>query len=283
MQVLVPYAITTAVLTTSSVAESDYPVWSAATYYAAGARVIRTATHRIYERVLPGTTTTAPELDPTNWDDLAPTNCWAMFDEAIGTVTSATTSISVTLAIAGPVGDVVLLGVTGSSVTATLPDRTRTVSVPAPAIAGQGSTVQILGLASAGGACQITLTGTGTVGIGTVCVGTFVTVGATSTGLAGELQDFSRKEFDEFGGLTIVRRAYQRRLQVPLVIDRASIDQAVRVLAACRSRPALWKGLSTLAATLVYGYGRDWSLAVPAGSQTSAQGQLTVQSMALGV
>ena len=84
-QVLYPYTITDPVLTSSSVPETDHAAWVSGTTYAAGDRVIRTGTHRIYERLIPGAGTTPPESDSANWLDAAPTNRWAMFDGAVGT------------------------------------------------------------------------------------------------------------------------------------------------------------------------------------------------------
>ena len=48
MRLIEPFKITDAKLTAHSVPENDHPVWSAATSYAIGNRVIRAQTHRIY-------------------------------------------------------------------------------------------------------------------------------------------------------------------------------------------------------------------------------------------
>lgn len=66
---------------TSSVAEpaSGEVAWAAGTY-ALGDRVIRAATHRVYECILAGASSVAPESDTARWRDAGPTNKWAMFD-----------------------------------------------------------------------------------------------------------------------------------------------------------------------------------------------------------
>ena len=66
LRILNPLTVTDSILTSSSLAETDYAAWNAATAYNAGDRVIRTSVHRIYERVIAGTTATAPESDPVN-------------------------------------------------------------------------------------------------------------------------------------------------------------------------------------------------------------------------
>ena len=281
-QVLYPYTITDAVLTSSSVPETDHAAWVSGTTYAAGDRVIRTGTHRIYERLIPGAGTTPPESDSANWLDAAPTNRWAMFDGAVGTRTTATTSISVTLNIPGAVNDIVLMDVTGSSISITLPDASRSgVAVPASTLTGQGALVQITGLASAGGSCTVTLTGTGTVAIGIISIGTYTSVGNTC-GVRLDLSDYSRKEFDAWGGLTITPRNYQRRLTTPIEVPQTGVDQLMRVAAALRSTPAVWSGLSGIGSSVVWGYLKEASVTMPGGATTLATGSLTVQSMAMG-
>jgi hypothetical protein len=75
--------ITDALLTSSTSAEpgAGETAWNAATNYATGDVVIRTGTHRKYERLAPGgVDATAPELAEDKWLDIGPTNKWAMFD-----------------------------------------------------------------------------------------------------------------------------------------------------------------------------------------------------------
>ncbi|MBS0414342.1 MAG: hypothetical protein JSR68_08215 [Proteobacteria bacterium] len=60
--------------------EDWVPEWNAATAYAVNDEVYRASTHRVYARVVAGTTATAPELDPVNWYDWRPTNRYAAFD-----------------------------------------------------------------------------------------------------------------------------------------------------------------------------------------------------------
>jgi hypothetical protein len=267
MRVLVPYAITDARLSSSSVPESDYPAWSAATAYAAGQRVIRTQTHRIYERQTAGTSAAAPEADEVRWLDVGPTNRWAMLDESVGSSTTATGSLSVTLAMPGPVGDVVLLDVIGSSVAIAANGSTvRTVAVPAPAATGLGSTVVVSGLAIGGApSIGVTVTGSGTVSVGTLSVGTFTSLGQPERGQKLGIVDYSTKAFDAYGSASVVRRNSARRVEAAFTTAPTSFDQLARVLAAVRSRPVIWQGLTWVDATCVYGICADWSLSLQLG------------------
>lgn len=83
MIVIPGIAITDALLTSTTSAEpgAGETPWNAATNYATGDVVIRTGTHRKYERLAPGgVDATAPEAAQDKWQDIGPTNRWAMFD-----------------------------------------------------------------------------------------------------------------------------------------------------------------------------------------------------------
>lgn len=282
MKALVPYTVTTAMLTAASVTEADHAEWAAGTAYSAGDRCIRVITHRIYERLIAGTTTAGPEADEVNWVEVGPTNRWAMFDGAVGTSTTSTTSLSVTLAMPGPVGDVVLLGVVGTSVAVYVNGTlTRTTAVPVADVTGVGSTMVITGLGIGGAhSLQVIVTGSGTVAVGTLAVGTFTTVGLPEKGMQIGTQDFSTKTFDAYGTATIVRRGHSRKLSFPFTTTPASLDQCARVLAALRSRPVVWMGLTWIDATVVFGYASEWTLTLERGI---VRGSLSIRSLAFGL
>lgn len=71
MKVIKPTPITAAMLISTNAAET-YAAWNGATAYVVGNIVLLTSTQRLYERLVAGTTATSPELDPTNWLDIAP-------------------------------------------------------------------------------------------------------------------------------------------------------------------------------------------------------------------
>ena len=97
LKIMQPTALTSAMLVSASVPENDYPAWSATTSYTAGARVIRTTTHRIYQAVADITgnaSNTTPEADTPHvqWVEIAPTNRWAMFDQRVASRSVGTSS-----------------------------------------------------------------------------------------------------------------------------------------------------------------------------------------------
>lgn len=88
MNVLVPITITDAMLHSCSIAEPDTgeQLWVSGATYSQGDVVIRTNTHRKYERVTGGAGTTPPEeAGIAVWLDIGPTNRWSIFDGEVST------------------------------------------------------------------------------------------------------------------------------------------------------------------------------------------------------
>lgn len=281
MQVLIPYTVADAQLVSSTVPETDYAAWSAAAAYAIGARCIRATTHRVYERLIAGTTATAPESDPVNWIDVGPTNRWAMFDGAVGTkTTQASSPLSVQLAL-GAVNDIVLFGVSGATVVVTKPGGTQVSAVvPAATVPALGSTVLITGIAGSAGTYTIAVSGTGTLAVGTISLGTLNYVADTAFGMSLALHDFSVNTLDKFGNVQINKHDALRDITVPVSLLMSAFDQAVRILAAVRSQPCVWLGVSTIKSSIVYGCSRNWSLRQLGGSAASkAEGSIEIMGL----
>ena len=106
LRIMVPYAIDDTKLTSSTIPEADYPVWNSTAVYGLGDRCIKG--HRIYESQVPLTATPQNKgKDPEDlttqfgtivyWNDIDPTNRYAMFDGYVSTQSTATGSITVVL------------------------------------------------------------------------------------------------------------------------------------------------------------------------------------------
>ena len=63
MKIIAPFELTGAMLTSSTVPETDYAEWAAGTAYSVGQKVIRLTTHRAYE-ALTSSTGKVPEDSP---------------------------------------------------------------------------------------------------------------------------------------------------------------------------------------------------------------------------
>ena len=63
-----------------------------------------------------------------------------------------------------------------------------------------------------------------TVSCGTMALGQTRNLGGTIYGAQGGIQDYSRKETDEFGNYTLVERAYAKRISYRVVRENTQID-----------------------------------------------------------
>ncbi|MEH3046514.1 sialidase family protein [Sphingomonas adhaesiva] len=254
LRVIQPVDVTDAVLTSSSVAEDDYPQWAAGTTYAQGARVLRSATHRVYESASAGNVGNDPAGDSGRWLDAGPTRRWAMLDQALGTATTAAGSIVVTLD-SEQIDGVALLDVAGASVRVQAAGYDRT-QVP------DGGTVVFTDMPRTDGAITVTIAGSGTVAVGTLLIGRVVRLGLTESAPTAGITDFSKKEVDDFGAVTIVPRAWAKKMTANALIRTDAVDLVAYRIAAVRARPALWIGDGDLDALTVYGFFRDFSIEV---------------------
>ena len=274
MQIIKPTTITEAMLVSSTLTESEYPAWNAATAYTIGARVIEA--HQVWERVVAGTTPGAPSSDATNWVLVGPTNRWAMFDRRAGTVSTSASDITVVVR-PGLVRGVALLDVTGSSVTVTQ-SRSGTEIYRREVSLNTGigvvdaytycfseivmkRTVVLTDLLPYGDSdITITISGTTAVGVGTCVLGSLQELGGTRQGMQLGILDYSVKQTSEFGVTTLVERDYAPRITIPIAVPRQLVSHVSRKLSEIRATPVVWIGSAQDDATVVYGYYKDWSI-----------------------
>ena len=292
MRVIAPTPITDAVLVSCTVPENDHAEWSSATSYAAGQKVIIAATHKVYE-ALAANTNKPPASNPTQWLDLGATNRWRMFDAKVGTVTSATGSVSVTLA-PGVVTGVALFGVNAATVTVTMTDPVEGVVFSRTAdlqdYAGithwyayffedvrRKPSLVVEGLPSYRNA-QLTITVSGgaaeTVSIGSLVVGKLRKYADNIlAGASVGIQDFSRKERDQFGSFQIVERAFADLARWRFIVPNNRLDAMRETLAALRSKPAVYIGSDRFSSTTIYGFFRDFEpvIAYPEHTEVSIE------------
>jgi len=288
MMVINPVEITDAVLVSSSVAEpsgADPALWAAGTAYTRGV-LVRRPNHRIYKRLLPGTTATPPESDlvavspatEANWKDMLPTNKWAMFDQEINTQTVATGSLSVTLApgVANALG---LMELEGSQLEVTVTDGpagpvkfSRVVPLDVSNVTDwyqyffepftQRRTVVLLGLPPYINArVTVTVTGSGPVKCGQLVVGSTYFIGGTARGATAGIRDASKKDVDPETQVIKLepgkrRRTLRTRLEVAI-----GAEGAVHALLESRlGRNSLWLGDDTgeVDPMVVFGFPEDF-------------------------
>ena len=263
------------------VAGVDHAEWVSAAAYTTGNVVFYSVTHRVYQALTSHSgVSTTPDLDPTNWLDIGPTNPWAMFDQSTGSRTSATSPLTFTLQ-PGIVTAIAFLGLVGaSSVLVEMYDGfdliySHTEDVADTALIedwyeyffSEVVPTQDFVLDDmppyANATIEVTVTGASTVGIGNCAVGNLVTIGPINYGAQVGIIDYSRKETDDFGTTAIVERTYARKIDANIMIENTRLDYVYQKLAALRATPAVWFDESDYQSLILFGFYRDWSVVIP--------------------
>lgn len=289
MKVIKSIVTTDAILTSSNILENEYSTWVSGTSYAALARVIYQ--HKIYERVIAGAGTTTPDLDITNWLYVSYTNRWRMFDNVISNVSSRVGGITFTLTPSQSVDSLILLNVNASSVRVVMNDSVAGVvydqtiilsgnegitdyySYFFNTIADKKTTAAFLDMPSYPTA-TITVTissGSALAEVGEVVYGMKTIVGRTNYNTAIGIKSFSRKEVDEFGNVTVVKRRNSKYCEYDIDIDNYKLNEIQRFFSDIDSVPCVFIGNETMDELIVYGFYSEFkaTIAFPTVSKCS--------------
>lgn len=229
------------------------------------------------------TTTTQPDLsligsNPT-WQEIGPTNRWAMFDTYINTATKCNGNLAVTVA-PGICNGVAVLDLSGVSAV--------TVSMPAAGFSQEQKlddaiitdwysyffepfdlkTDLIFGPMPSYATAQVTVTAVaddgGVVSIGAVMFGTVTELGEVEYGATSGITDYSRKETNDFGVTTLVERGYAKDVSYQLSIPHTQLRRVFSTLARLRATPAVYIGSDdyNLTPLTAFGWVNDFSVNV---------------------
>lgn len=256
--------------------DGSVSAWSAATAYAVDDEAYRATTHRVYRRLVAGTTATPPEDDGVNWRDVRATTSWAALALTEDSQTVATYDVYFTVSLgAESVDTLVMSGIhaaSGSVVVSTnagveLYRYTQTFDasvVPLGAPKGANWRAQFPAPLSD---CLIHVRlrpQTIGVGLAFLCWGLGYTFGGTLTGARIGITDYSRRETDEFGTTTLVKRGYAKRMSGTVLLRREELADVLTLLSDLRATPAFWvpSSDSELAPLTVYGWCKDFGISV---------------------
>lgn len=285
IKLITPLAITDSVLTASTVAENDYAAWNAGTAYNVGDRVIRTTTHRIYERLVAGTTATAPESDTMNWRDAGATNRWKMFDTRVSSQTTKTGGFSITLVPGTVVTSLACLNLsecTSVNVTMTAPGAgtvyNQTITLDAPPLQSEywnyffdPIVPDTLALffdipPYYDGTITVTFDGTGAVACGAFLVGPLREFGieeGAQTGARLGINDYSRKERNTFGDIELVERLWSDWITADILVENDRLDYTKRLLTSLRATPTLYIVAERYESMTVFGFAKNFAVTIP--------------------
>jgi hypothetical protein len=296
MKLVKPVTITGAMITACDVPETDYTEWNAATAYILADRCIRASTHKIYERLIAGTTATAPESDAVNWIEVSATNRWKMFDQSTGSQTSQTDSFSISLLPGVVVNNISLLNLAGASVNVTLNDPVDGEVFNLTKYAALGNTIgnwddyffDYITLADTiifsdipqytAATITITVTHTGsTAACGVLSLGRAIELGGVQYGAKMGIIDYSRKEVDVWGGYALAQRAFSKRTTFDIQVPKEIVNQIMALLTEIRATPVVWIGSEEYFGTVVYGFYKDFEVTI--SYPTMSDCSLTIEGM----
>ena len=282
MRVIKSVVTTDAILTSSNIPEDEYPAWVSGTSYTALGKVIYQ--HKIYQRIVTGSGTTTPDLDQANWLDDGYTNRYRMFDNIISSVSSRTGGIEFTLTPNQVINGIALLNVNASTVRVVMNDpvegvvydRTKELRSSsnvidyysyffAPLInLGDLDTAIFLDLPNKPTA-TITVyvsSGVGLVEVGEVVYGVQSVVGRTNYGTAIGITSYSRKDTDEFGKVTVIKRKNSKYADYDIDIDNTNLAFVQRLFQDIDSVPCVFIGNPEMEELIVYGFYKDFKATI---------------------
>ena len=281
MNILPPRAIDGTSLISSSVAENDYPSWSAGAAYVTGGRCIVAATHKIYEALQASTNQYPPNTIGVYWVEVSATNRWAMFDGKVGTQTVAAESITVHIA-SGALNTVGVLNVDADSVLVVVRDKDGNEVYRREIIMNSSAKVvdwytyffmpvderttdlvltdiPLWPLAT----LEVTISAPGgTAACGILLFGSVQTIGTLLWSPEVSIIDYSRKEVDEYGNPTLTVRGFAKLMSADVHLETRRVAEKQRLLAKYRATPLLWIGCTDFESTIVYGFYRSFSIVI---------------------
>lgn len=289
MRLVRPFTVVDAAYVSSDVLENDAGVYNAGSTYALNQEVIlTTGVHRRYRSLQAGNIGHTPN-DPANtawWLDLGPTNRWALFDGAIGTYTTKATSFTYTIQCTGRIDTLAFLDVQATSIQVQVYDGVTLVyDQTYNMLSNSGITdwyayyteeivrksdKTVLDLpAYLNPKIVFTVTNVGaTASVGCVIPGRQRYIGRTQYGSSVGINDFSKKEKDQFGVYQVVERPFSKRGSFNIMVDNNFIDELQTLLAGYRATPILYLGTDVYESSSIYGFYKDFTLVIEHFNET---------------
>lgn len=226
-----------------------------------------------------------PDISPTYWLNVGADNISAAFDGKVGSKTTATDKLRM-IVYPGTVVDAIgYLETNASIVNTSAIDSEKTVvyynstgvtetsiqnwydyffvsplADPATQVVHQGVPSLDPGLF-----IGVEMIKPGTVELGSFLTGQSTTIGKTQYGLKAGIVDYSKKQADEFGNISIVERPYSKRMSGDVYVSNYDLNKVQRFLYNVRATPVLWMASDNpdlAEVSYVYGFYKDFSTTI---------------------
>lgn len=280
-----PLEITPAMLLSTNVPETDYAAWASGTTYALNDRVILTSTHKVYQSLQAANTNKDPVTQPLWWIEVSPTNRWKLFDNSLSVSTAQATNITYTIQPGQAINALAALNVqnaTSAVITVYSPFTgspgvvySATVDFsplpPAPdwwsffygARLAQTQFVKTDIPSYSDCRVKVELIGGAALSVGALLMGQQRAFGlGIKYGARLGIQDYSRKETNEFGDTVLVQRAFAKRANFDMLVDKDEVDALQNFLSAVRATVCLWIGSDDYESTTIYGFYKNFDILI---------------------
>lgn len=256
-----------------------YAEWSSGTTYALGTSVSY-GVYGTYISLQNSNLNQNPLTATSYWLRTGPTNKMAAFDDQISSVTSSTSDIIFAVT-ASSIDTVALLNVTGGKTSIAITDTSSRTEVyhNSQQLSGSESidwysyffydadTVRTMSVyldipTASNSLISVKISGTGTISIGGFINGILKVLGDTQYGVSAGIIDYSRKDTDEFGNITFIKRNFSKRINASVSLTNANLNKVQRILYQYRATPVLWiasKDVQFEEPLIIYGFYRDFS------------------------
>lgn len=253
-----------------------YEEYDVGTSYAADRYVISTSTNHVYQS-LTGSNLGNSLSNTAAWLDLGPTNRYLMFDLSNSSQTVNGDEIDLTIDVTGRINSVAFLNIVASELQVIVTDATdgvvydETISLIASDDVSNWWEYFFLPVRRYGDwtfldlptysnpTVRLIIRDPGaTVKVGSAVLGLSRNIGNTVYPSDLSIQDYSRKEVDDFGYYTIVVRDFAKKANLKVSSPENQVDVITEILADLRATPCLFVGVEAYRASWVYGFYREW-------------------------
>jgi hypothetical protein len=233
-----------------------YPAYNVGVTYDIDDIVTDLTNHRL-KKSLANSNTGNPLTDETKWEDIGPTNAWAMFTTVVQQQTTVTDGFEVELSPSGFVTGIGFLNLSASSIDVEILSGVDVVFsetytlTEAPSESGfwwwlfepltKKTSLYIDNLPPILGVdITATFNGEGAVSCGIMSIGQSLDIGTTVYGVNYSIIDYSTTVEASNGAITISQGSYRDVVDVPVVVQNSAFNLVRGILNANKTTPAVW-------------------------------------------
>jgi len=281
MKIIKPISTT---LVSSTVADTSYTAWSSVTSYTAG-NLVSFTNHGEYQ-ALTSNTNKSPDTNPVDWKFLGTTNRWKLFDQFLNTQTINTTSMQYVVTaydtkaiFIGNITNVisVRIEIINNSTSGVIEDVTLSASrEPVDwyeyffGVLSGGNYRSLLyerTTLTRDVSVRATITGSGSVGVGTFIIGTVKDIGYMQYGFSLGSLDYSVVATDTSSGATYLSKGNSVKMLtgttfIPTTLADACYDDLIEI----QGIPAVF--YDGIESTRVYGFIKKFTMPIKSPVET---------------